>query len=229
MREETGKAVGHMEEDEQKINLDSLEVSSEEDAKDAVACSTELIRIRQKRSEVLTRTDRVALEKEAYKLDRIYNKNTCILEEGKFYDAIFFLLAGELELRVKGIPVAHIVAQEKQSFVFGTVNYILGQRTPFSVHSKSRVIIRELSSKVIERISNKDPFWGARLYEYLSYDLVNSISQVWVEFCKGDQMLQRNEMINKESESEGSKIKTNFVLANTSSGFSSTNSIMEAD
>jgi hypothetical protein len=122
------------------------------------------------------------LEKISYQLDRVYNEGATILEEGKFYDSLFILLEGTARFLISGFDVGVVAVSDNGDYFIGASAFILRKRLGFSLIASTRVTIRVLTREMLDKTIIAEPSFGSRLYEYLTYDLIDKVTRVWLVF-----------------------------------------------
>ena len=136
-----------------------------------------------RRSNVLSDADVMHLEKMAYLLDRVYREGSTILRQDSFYDSIFLVLEGTVSLLINGVEIGCLterVGGESRDFFLGIKDFILGRPIGFSMVAKTNVTIRCFTRSVLERTISEEPSFGSRLYEFLTYDMIDKLTRIWL-------------------------------------------------
>lgn len=132
------------------------------------------------RSRVITDQDRALFNKESFRVDRVYSADSVILRQGLNYNSMFFIKSGVVAFKVGDVIVGGVEVTDNNWPLVGSVALVLGEPLRFTMVAMTRVAVRMVTRKFIDQCSQSIPSFAARLYEWVSYELTEKISRVWV-------------------------------------------------
>ncbi len=185
----------------------------------SIADVTNLNEIFQRRSEIFSDLDKMALEKIAYKLDRFYKAGAEILSQGKFYDSVFLILDGTVELQMYGVEVARLTADDKSTPLLGSHSFIMGEEMRFSAIARTPVTVRVVDRATMEKLVLKEPSFGSRFYEMLVYDLCDRVTRIWLAYLSRDDWGQGVELIARHAAEKGADVTDQRRISEMTTAF----------